>query len=516
MSRLQANFSLLVVTLLWSTEVILYAVVPADEPTWATTCTTSLVGAILLWLCFGKRIAQSFKKDRILLYKRLGLLSVLNVAYNVLAITGLNYFDVSAGAFTLTMSVVVLPVLLLTMHRNVPTRTWISALIVLAGMLIAILPTFTQGQVPAFLIMTLSCICRAVYIVKLNDYAREHDPIALSGGICAFNAIISFIPWVIIEPATFFALDYSAPVVASLFIHAYFVMAFATVLNIFAQRRATPSESTIIYSTEIIFSIIWAMLLPDNIIDPVPLTLSSILGCLLIVAGNLVEIIRIKRKAKPQEEQEEQKTPKAVSGEHEIDMINKLLGLFKKPLVRALVMFAVLLALYLALAMPFKVLTLIPGFTDIRPVNMLQPVYGIFFGLPGCFACAFGNLIGDILSDGLRISSVAGFIANFLFPYLMYVIWVKKNKEPFEIQSMRNLWKFIGTIVALAVLQALIITPAVVAFYPDVDFVLFGLSVVGNGAVFPIILTIPFIGLFQNELGFGVYKPSNRFESNKS
>ena len=45
---------------------------------------------------------------------------------------------------------------------------------------------------------------------------------------------------------------------------------------------------------------------------------------------------------------------------------------------------------------------------------MLYPVYGIFFGLPGCFATALGNLIADILSDSLRWSSIAGFIANFL------------------------------------------------------------------------------------------------------
>ena len=47
---------------------------------------------------------------------------------------------------------------------------------------------------------------------------------------------------------------------------------------------------------------------------------------------------------------------------------------------------------YLIVSIPFKVMEIIPGFTDIRPVSMLQPIYGIFFGIPGCIAFAVGNL----------------------------------------------------------------------------------------------------------------------------
>ena len=46
-------------------------------------------------------------------------LSLLNIVYNLLYITGLNYFDVSTGAFTLSMTVVVLPVILLTLREKI-------------------------------------------------------------------------------------------------------------------------------------------------------------------------------------------------------------------------------------------------------------------------------------------------------------------------------------------------------------------------------------------------------------
>ncbi len=88
----------------------------------------------------------------------------------------------------------------------------------------------------------------------------------------------------------------------------------------------------------------------------------------------------------------------------------------------------ILTAVYLVVAVPFKVMSVIPGFADIRPVLMLNPVYGIFFGIPGCIAFAIGNLIGDLLSDSLRWSSIGGFIANFIGPFLFYVYHCAREK----------------------------------------------------------------------------------------
>ena len=59
MNKLQANICLVCVTLLWSTEVIIYACIPDSVIPFATTAITSLIGAALLFLCFFKRIKAS-------------------------------------------------------------------------------------------------------------------------------------------------------------------------------------------------------------------------------------------------------------------------------------------------------------------------------------------------------------------------------------------------------------------------------------------------------------------------
>ncbi|MBE6010887.1 MAG: hypothetical protein E7236_09580, partial [Lachnospiraceae bacterium] len=88
----------------------------------------------------------------------------------------------------------------------------------------------------------------------------------------------------------------------------------------------------------------------------------------------------------------------------------------------------ILFGIYLLVAVPFKVMEIIPGFTDVRPVTMLGPIYAVFFGLPGCIVMAVGNLVMDIVSDSLRWSSISGFIANFLGPFLIYLFWNKWSK----------------------------------------------------------------------------------------
>ncbi len=65
-------------------------------------------------------------------------------------------------------------------------------------------------------------------------------------------------------------------------------------------------------------------------------------------------------------------------------------------------------------------LTIIPGFTWIRPANMLSPIFGMLFGIPGAVGTAVGNFIADSLAGYLGIGSIGGFVGNFLLAYIPY------------------------------------------------------------------------------------------------
>lgn len=296
MNRLQANLCLICVTLCWSTEVIIFSCIPDSVLPFATTFICNAIATVVLAACFFKRIKREMSKSSKKILLKCLLLGVLNCAYNALFMYGLKYFDVSTGAFTFSMTVVVLPVVLITMRKTVGAKTWISVALVLSGIVIALGGSLTQIPYAGLLFMLLGCIIRSVFIVKLNDFAREHDSITLSVFISAFVAVISFVIWFVLQPSTFATIPWSGTIIASLFIHAYFIVAFAQTLNIFAQRRATATESTIIYSLEIVFSLIWGAVLPENLVDRAIPTPFHIIGAVLIVAGSLVEIIEFKGK----------------------------------------------------------------------------------------------------------------------------------------------------------------------------------------------------------------------------
>lgn len=104
----------------------------------------------------------------------------------------------------------------------------------MAGIQIATMSTLNTPELPAIVLMIASCLIRAIYIVKLNDWVREHDPVGIAAGISCVNTVIAFVPWFIMQPATFAALPWSPTLVSVYFIYAYFIVGFATTVNVFA------------------------------------------------------------------------------------------------------------------------------------------------------------------------------------------------------------------------------------------------------------------------------------------
>ncbi len=295
MNHLQANLCLLCVTFCWSTEVIIFACIPNTVSPFATTSITFLAGGILLLIAFARRIIAGLKKDTKKLLLRCVFLSAINGAYNTMFQFGLKDFDVSTGAFTLSLTVVALPVIMLAQRSKVDNQTWFSSALVLVGIIVPLTGMLTKSQIPGLTIIVIGCVLRAFYIIKLNQYAREHDPIVFSTLICLSGGVMSFLCWMVVQPGTFLCISWSPTVIASLAIYSYFVVALAITLNLIAQRRATPADCAIIYSLEIVFSVLWGALLPASLIDPVSLTPRLLIGIVFVVLGNLVVIFDFKQ-----------------------------------------------------------------------------------------------------------------------------------------------------------------------------------------------------------------------------
>src|SRR5207244_10092133 len=81
---------------------------------------------------------------------------------------------------------------------------------------------------------------------------------------------------------------------------------------------------------------------------------------------------------------------------------------------RMVVLTAICAALYAAILIPFKVVPLIPGITEVCPANAIPVVCSFLFGPAAAWGSAFGNLIGDFFG-GLGPGDLFGFLANLLY-----------------------------------------------------------------------------------------------------
>ena len=161
-----------------------------------------------------------------------------------------------------------------------------------------------------------------------------------------------------------------------------------------------------------------------------------------------------------------------------------------------------LVAVYLIVAIPFKAMNLIPGFTDVRPVMALGPVFAVFYGPAGCLASGFGNLAADAIDGAIRWTSIAGFASNVLGPLFVWWFWTRFSRTPFSLRTPRDLMRQCLVLVAMSALETAIVAPAVALVYPEVDIAFFTWVVFGNTAVFPIVFGIPLAILMQEEFGF--------------
>jgi energy-coupling factor transport system substrate-specific component len=95
---------------------------------------------------------------------------------------------------------------------------------------------------------------------------------------------------------------------------------------------------------------------------------------------------------------------------------------------RMIVLTAVTAALYAAILIPFKVaIPIVPGFTEIRPANVIPIICSLMFGPAAAWGSAIGNTIADAFGT-FGIGTLFGFIGNFLYGYIPYKMWQSLGK----------------------------------------------------------------------------------------
>ncbi len=122
---------------------------------------------------------------------------------------------------------------------------------------------------------------------------------------------------------------------------------------------------------------------------------------------------------------------------------------------RMVVLTAITAALYAAILIPFKVIPIIPGITELRPANAIPVVCSFLFGPAAAWGAAIGNVIGDFFG-GFGPGDLFGFLGNLLYGLVPYKLWTALgNGDP--VPRRISEWLRFGLAVAVASLLCAVV-----------------------------------------------------------
>ena len=141
---------------------------------------------------------------------------------------------------------------------------------------------------------------------------------------------------------------------------------------------------------------------------------------------------------------------------------------------RMVVLCAISAALYAAVLVPFKIIPLIPGVTELRPANAIPVVCSFLFGPAAAWGSAIGNMIGDFFG-GASPGDLFGFAANLVYGFVPFKVWeiIAPGESPIT-QSPLNLVRYV-----FACLTASVLCAALVG-YGDNVLVIRPFAILGN------------------------------------
>jgi drug/metabolite transporter (DMT)-like permease len=206
----------------------------------------------------------------------LGSLVALGIG---LQTAGLERTTVTNAGFITGLYVLFTPLLALALFRTrIPAAVWLAVVLALAGL--ALLSGVPGSSSAGDVLVLASTVAQALQIVFVERYADRFDAFALTFAQVA-TATVAF--GVLALVAGDLSMPEGGTVWAALLVTGIFAVAFALVVQVWAQRRVSAARIAVIFSLETVFAGLAGYLFAGDRIGAVGLA-----GCALILAGIVV------------------------------------------------------------------------------------------------------------------------------------------------------------------------------------------------------------------------------------
>ena len=270
-----ATAALILVTAVWGLTFVQVKDAVELYPLFAFLAVRYLIASAALAPVSATRL-RSLGRDGLVAGGVLGALIALGIG---LQTAGLERTTVTNAGFITGLYVLFTPLLALAVFRTpIPRELWGAAVLALVGL--ALLSGVPQGSAAGDLLVLVSAAAQALQIVMVERYANRFDAFALTFVEVAVACLVF--------GAIALALgDLSMPrgstVWAALLVTGLFAVAFAYLVQVWAQRRVSATRIAVIFSLETVFAGLAGYLFAEDRIG-----LVGLVGCSAIFVGILV------------------------------------------------------------------------------------------------------------------------------------------------------------------------------------------------------------------------------------
>ena len=270
-----ATAALILVTAVWG--VTFVQVKDAGElyPLFAFLAVRYLIASATLAPAAARRL-RTLGRDGLLAGAVLGALIALGIG---LQTAGLERTTVTNTGFITGLYVLFTPLLALALFRTpIPRELWAAVGLALIGL--ALLSGVPEGSGAGDALVLASTGAQALQIVMVERYANQFDAVALTFVEVAAACVV-FLAIAIARGDL--SVPRGATVWAALLVTGVFAVAFAYLVQVWAQRRVSATRIAIIFSLETVFAGLAGYLFAGDRIGAV-----GFAGCAAILAGIVI------------------------------------------------------------------------------------------------------------------------------------------------------------------------------------------------------------------------------------
>ena len=288
MNRLEANLSLFIITFFAAIQYVFLKNIPDSVSHFAYLSITNAVGFVLI---FGVFFGELFRLDKAQVGQSF-LLSLELFGFNIFMLMGSQGVDASVSACVLSAYFIFIPLISFIAFKKKPEKNIIVAIAVaFLGILMFMGFRFKSLISINVLYLWIADVFFAVYIITTERLTAKSNPSILAMGQLFFNMVFAVAAWLIQSALGKSALDIpdDPSFWGSVLFISFFIRGLYGVVQIYAQRYVSALNTSLIFSTEILMTMLMSPILAGLFgTEKENITAMKLFAGVLLIAGILI------------------------------------------------------------------------------------------------------------------------------------------------------------------------------------------------------------------------------------